>query len=52
MYYLVSHRGFRWNSLHESLAQLYSKLIDLGIEYHDGRVYLADIENLLNHHSE
>jgi len=32
------------DNLIEGLAELYSRLVDLGVEYQNGRVYLADAE--------
>lgn len=43
---MVSPRIFRWNSLEKDLRGLHSKLVDLGMEYRDGQVYLADLEEL------
>ena len=43
---LVSSRIFGWNSLTEDLIALYTRLVDLGMEYRDGKVYLADLEEL------
>lgn len=41
---LVSSRVFGWNTLEDDLIQLYRNLVELGVEYHDGKVYLADLE--------
>lgn len=41
---LVSPRVFEWNTLESDLVQLYSSLVDLGMEYREGKVYLADLE--------
>ena len=41
---MVSSRIFKWNSLERDLVTLYTRLVALGIEYRDGKVYLADIE--------
>jgi len=43
---LVSSRIFGWNSLTEDLIALYTRLVDLGMEYRDGKVYLFDLEEL------
>ena len=32
------------DKLREDLISLYAKLIDLGMEYRNGKVYLADLE--------
>ena len=41
---MVSSRVFGWNTLEDDLIQLYRNLVELGVEYHDGKVYLADLE--------
>jgi len=35
------------NNLTEDPALLYVRLVDLGVEYRDGQVHLADVENLV-----
>ncbi|HSX05438.1 MAG TPA: hypothetical protein VLF69_03150 [Candidatus Saccharimonadales bacterium] len=40
----MSSRIFEWNSLEQNLLSLYTNLVDLGMEYRDGKVYLADLE--------
>ena len=45
---MVTSRIFGWNSLEEDLITLYMRLVELGMEYRDGEVYLADIEELEN----
>ena len=42
----MTSRIFQWNSLERDLRMLHGKLVDLGMEYRDGEVYLADIEDL------
>jgi len=42
----VNPRVFRWNSLEKDLVLLYERLVDLGIEYRDGKVYLAELEEV------
>lgn len=44
----MTSRIFGWNSLEEDLITLYIRLVDLGMEYRDGEVYLADLEELEN----
>ena len=41
---MVTSRIFEWHSLEKSLILLYTKLVNLGMEYRDGEVYLADLE--------
>lgn len=41
---MVRPNVFRWNQLELDLVTLYQKLVDLGMEYRDGKVYLADLE--------
>jgi bacteriorhodopsin len=43
---MVSSDVFLRNSLQNDLVTLYFRLVDLGMEYRYGKVYLADIENL------
>jgi len=43
---MVTSRIFQWNSLGQDLVALYLRLVDLGMEYRDGQVYLADLEEL------
>lgn len=45
---LVTSRIFGWNSLENDLITLYMRLVELGMEYRDGEVYLADLEELEN----
>ena len=35
-----------WNPLERDLVALYRRLVDLGMEYRGGKVYLADLEEL------
>ena len=35
------------SKLSEDLMMLYAKLVELGIEYREGKVYVADIEEVL-----
>lgn len=44
--HMVSSDIFLRNSLRKDLIKLYSRLVDLGMEYRRGKVYLADLENL------
>jgi len=41
---VVSSRIFEWNNLEKDLIKLYDHLVALGVEYRDGKVYLADLE--------
>jgi hypothetical protein len=43
---MVSSRIFEWNPLEQDLITLYTKLVELGMEYHDGEVHLPDLEML------
>lgn len=43
---MVSSRIFEWNSLEQDLIKLYTELAALGMEYRDGQIYLADLEEL------
>jgi len=42
----VSQRIFLRNSFEEDLVSLYNKLVELGMDYQAGKVYLADMEEL------
>jgi len=35
-----------WNTLKQDLIKLYTKLAILGMEYRNGKVYLADLKEL------
>lgn len=41
---MVSSRIFRWHTLEGDLIQLYKNLVELGMGYRDGKVYLTDLE--------
>ena len=41
---LVSARVFEWNSCKQDMTALYMRLVELGMEYRNGKVYLADLE--------
>jgi len=43
---MVSSDVFIRNSLKKDLVKLYFRLVELGVEYRYGKVYLADLENL------
>jgi len=43
---MVSSRIFLRNSLEQDLLLLYRRLVDLGMEYRRGHVYLADLNEL------
>jgi hypothetical protein len=43
---LVTSRIFLRNSITEDMTTLYTRLVDLGMEYRDGQVYLADLVEL------
>ena len=43
---MVTSRIFQWNTIEQDLVTLYNKLVELGMEYRDGEVYLADLEEL------
>jgi hypothetical protein len=43
---MVTSRIFLRNSITDDLTTLYTRLVDLGMEYHDGQVYLADVAEL------
>lgn len=40
----MSSRIFEWNTLEGNLIRLYNNLVELGVEYRDGKVFLADLE--------
>ncbi|MHB1865046.1 MAG: hypothetical protein ACYCPS_02690 [Candidatus Saccharimonadales bacterium] len=42
----MTSRIFLRNSITDDLTTLYIRLVDLGMEYHDGQVYLADLNGL------
>ena len=42
--FMVTSHIFGWNSLEGDLITLYNRLVALGVEYRDGKVYLADFE--------
>ena len=42
--FLVTPRIFWSNSLEKDLIALYKELVDLGMEYREGKVYLADLD--------
>lgn len=44
---LVSQDIFLRNSLKKDLIKLYFRLVDLGMEYRNGKVRLADLEGLV-----
>jgi hypothetical protein len=41
---LVNSRIFEWNTLKADLFSLYNRLVDLGMEYHNGHVRSKDLE--------
>lgn len=44
---MVTSRIFEWNALEADLFKLlYSDLVNLDMEYREGKVYLKDIEDL------
>lgn len=42
---MVNQRVSRWNSCKKDMTRLYLKLVDLGMEYRNGKVYLPDLED-------
>lgn len=40
----MSARVFEWNSCKQDMTGLYMRLVELGMEYRHGKVYLADLE--------
>jgi hypothetical protein len=49
---MVNQRIFLRNSLEEDLLTLYDRLVELGIEYRDGEVYLVDLEAVTTHDND
>jgi len=43
---VVTSRISQWNTLEGDLLSLHNKLIDLGVEYHNGKIYLSDLGNI------
>ena len=44
---LVRSNVSGWHQIDEDLVKLYYRLVDLGMEYRDGEMYLADLEEYL-----
>ena len=40
----MNPRIFKWNTLLMDLFKLYDRLLILGMEYREGKVYLSDLE--------
>ena len=45
---MVSQVGTRWHTIYPSLATLDKRLEKLGMEYRSSRVYLADLDDIIN----
>lgn len=41
---MVTSRIFEWNTCRQDMTELYTRLVELGMEYRNGKVYLADLE--------